>query len=147
MCTNFSTRAVELRSTKRREILHFLSLSFLLSPLTLTLSFPSLSFFSFFISYELFFLLSLFFFLFFPFCFYPTNSFILFFFHLFFSSSFSHHFFWDFSPPFGWPLTVWVKGGNFLLISSCQLVWPFFFLHFSFISYFFYDITLPCGSL
>ena len=81
-CTNFSTRIVELQPSEGQEILPFLSLSFLLSPFMLTLPFPSLSFFSVFISYELFFLISLFFFLifffllFFPFCFYPTNSFI-----------------------------------------------------------------------
>ena len=141
-CTNFSTRTVELRPSKRREILPFPSFSFLLSPLTLTLSFPSLSFFSFFFSLRTVFPFCSFlpFFL-FPFCF----PFIFLFSHLISLSFYLLN--WKFLSHFESLLTLWVKGGNFLPISS-SLMCGHQFSFFLFYSFFpFYDITLPCGSL
>ena len=101
VCTNFSTRTVELRPSERQELLHFLSL----------LSFPSFSFF--------------------PFLFFPslsTNSsplrivflFLSFLsFLIIFSFPISHLIFLlAFLLLFGALLTVWVKGGNFLPIFS-----------------------------
>ena len=145
-CTNFSLRTIELRPSKSREILHFPFFLFLrfFSPFLL---FPSLflqtpllyEFFSFLCSF-LSFCFSLFLFLisFFSFSLYEFFSFP---FVLLFPFSFPFCF--PFSLPishlifllevlllFGALLTVWVKGGNFLFISSCQLVWPLFLLNF-----------------
>ena len=135
-CNNFSTRTVELRSSKRREILHFsFSLSF---PFFFFVS-PFLSFFPFFL-YKFFLFLSFFFlplsfsvfFVFFPFylsfLFLLPNEFFFFLFYFFFLISFFSFslllFFFSLFGAFsllGSTLTAWVKGGNFLLIASCHL--------------------------
>ena len=102
-CNNFSTRTVELRPSEHMKILHF---SFFLSfpfPFLFYKLFPFLSFF-----------LSFFAFLSFPFLIsFPIIYFSPYFLLIFFSL-------------FGATLTVWVKGGSFLLITSCHLYGPCF---------------------
>ena len=124
--TNVSTRTVELRPSKRQEILHFFLFPFLFS-------FPSLSTNSFFFPLRILFFLLLSFFSF------------LFCFSLFFSHHFSFSFlFSHFIFSFGIFSFFWiiidrlVKGGSFLPLSSCHLCGPqfsFIFLN-SFISFY-----------
>ena len=133
-CNNFRTRTVELQPSENRAIFPFPS-SFLSFPFSFLLFFlrtPS-PWFPFFLSFLLFFS-------------FPISHFI--------SSSFLFHIlFFSLSPLFCIFSPLW---SNIDRMGQSRKFPPHFlipfnvvlnFLHFSFISYFFYCITHPCGSL
>ena len=125
-CTNFSTRTVELRPSERQELLPFLSLLSFPFPFSFlpSFSFP-LSFYELLSSTKCFFV-----------------SFFSFLFDSLFFSYFSSHFSFSISPPIWSTIDRMGQRRQF-----SPHVWPSIFLLFFLISYFFFDITLPCGSL
>ena len=156
VCTNFSTRTVELRPSERREIFNFLSLLFIPFPFSFlpSFSFP-LSFYKLLSSMNSFSS----FFLFFPFCFslsyfflpislYEFFLFFLFFFFCFFLffpflfdslffSYFSSHFCLAISPPIWSIIDRMGQRRQFpphFLMSSCvALIFPSFIPYFLFL--------------